>query len=193
MEISLLSDVELSEIYRWPLERSFRLNMLLDASGKSAGNDGTSLSLTSPEDRRLLRIIRDKAQVVIVGAQSLRTEGWFLPPHGRLAVLSKSGNIPWDTCPDKSQVSIYPNVSALLHSLRENEARILCEGGISAATVLNDTIGFDEIALTRVGDGVKDVLPEFINNSTGLELKSSLFDTQKSMTFQFWRRAVEHQ
>jgi riboflavin biosynthesis pyrimidine reductase len=193
VEISLLSDEQLSEIYAWPQERIFRLNMLLDAAGKSVGKDGTSHSLTTQEDRRLLRIIRDQAHVVIVGAQSIRTEGWFLPPHGRLAVLSQSGNIPWETCPDKSLVSVFPNPSALMHALRNSEIHILCEGGISTAKILNDTIGFDEIALSRIGTGKFSQLPEFVSISPDLSLTSTLVDAQNEMTFFYWRRAVEHQ
>jgi riboflavin biosynthesis pyrimidine reductase len=192
VEISLLSDEQLSDIYAWPQVRSFRLNMLLDAAGSSAGIDGTSNSLTTHEDRRLLRIIRNRAHVVIVGAQSLRSEGWFLPPHGRLAVLSRSGNIPWDTCPDKSRVSVFPSPTALIHSLRKGETHILCEGGISTAKILNDTIGFDEIALSRIGDGDLSHLPEFVSNSPDLSLTSTLVDTENVMTFLYWRRAVEH-
>ncbi len=193
MEISLLSDEQLSEIYSWPSERSFRVNMLLDAAGNSSGSDGSSNTLTSYEDRRLLRIIRHDAHVVIVGAQSIRVEGWFLPPHGRLAVLSKSGDIPWDSCPDRSRVTVYPSVSALLHSLTMDEQHILCEGGAATAALLNEAIGFDEIALTRIGEETDEALPAFVSNSIDLQLKSTLVESKTKMTFHFWRRAVEHQ
>ena len=193
MEISLLSDEQLSDLYSWPDERSFRLNMLLGSDDSSAGDDGTSNSLTSHEDRRLLRIIRKEADVLIVGAASIRAEGWFLPPQGRVAVLSQSGNIPWDTCPDSSRVSSYPSVSALLHSLRETETNILCEGGQATAHLLSETIGFDDLALTRIGTVENAPLPDFISNSSDVALVSTLRDTSHSMTFQYWRRAVEHQ
>lgn len=193
MEISLLSDEQLSDLYSWPQERSFRLNMLLDSDDSSAGNDGTSNSLTSGEDRRLLRIIRNETDVLIVGASSIRAEGWFLPPQGRMAVLSQSGNIPWDTCPDSSRVSNYPSVSALLHSLRESEINVLCEGGQSTAHLLSETIGFDELALTRIGTVENAPLPDFLGKSSDLGLVSTLSDASHSMTFQYWRRAVEHQ
>lgn len=193
MESSLLSDDQLSEVYSWPSGRSFRLNMLLTEEMSSIGADGTSHSLTAKEDRRLLRIIRQAADVIIVGAESVRTEGWFLPPHGRLAVLTKTGNIPWETCPDKSKVSTHPGISSLLHSFHEDEQNILCEGGIATATLLSDTIGFDEVALTRFNSEIGTALPDFIHNTQDLKLESTLTDTQNNMSFQFWRRAVEHQ
>ena len=193
MEISLLSDEQLSDLYCWPVQRSFRLNMLLDSDDSSAGDDGTSNTLTSHEDRRLLRIIRKEADVLVLGAASIRAEGWFLPPQGRVAVLSQSGNIPWDTCPDSSRVTSYPSVSALLHSLRETETNILCEGGQATAHLLSETIGFDDLALTRIGTVENAPLPDFISNSSDVALVSTLRDTSHSMTFQYWRRAVEHQ
>ncbi|MDF9809969.1 hypothetical protein M2116_000925 [Aurantimicrobium minutum] len=193
MEISLLSDEQLSDFYSWPQERSFRLNMLLDSDDSSTGDDGTSNSLTSGEDRRLLRIIRNATDVLIVGAASIRAEGWFLPPQGRLAVLSQSGNIPWDSCPDSSRVSSYPSVSALLHSLRDSDKNILCEGGKAIAQLLSETIGFDDFALTRIGTVENAPLPDFLGESSDLALVSTLSDASHSMTFQYWRRAVEHQ
>lgn len=192
MEISLLSDEQLRDLYSWPLERSFRLNMLVDSENSSVGSDGTSHSLTSQQDRRLLTIIRKDADVLVIGAASVRAEGWFLPPQGRLAVLSQSGNIPWESCPDSSRVSIFPSVSALVHSLKDHEVRILCEGGIKTASALSQTIGFDELALTRKNTNENEHIPEFISNSADFALISLLRDNSHNMTFQFWRRAVEH-
>jgi hypothetical protein len=193
MEISLLSEEQLSDLYSWPQERSFRINMLLDSDDSSTGDDGTSNSLTSGEDRRLLRIIRKESDVLIVGAASIRAEGWFLPPQGRMAVLSQSGNIPWDSCPDSSRVSSYPSVSALLHSLRDSDINILCEGGKATAQLLSETIGFDDFALTRIGTVENAPLPDFLGKSSDFALVSKLSDASHSMTFQYWRRAVEHQ
>ena len=193
MEISLLGDEQLSDLYSWPEDRSYRLNMLLYSDDSSVGDDGTSNSLTSHEDRRLLKIIRKDADVLIAGAATIRAEGWFLPPHGRVAVLSQSGNIPWDTCPDSSRVSSYPSVSALLHSLRDTENNILCEGGQATAKMLSETIGFDDLALTRIGTDENAPLPDFLGKSSDLALVSTLNDASHSMTFQYWRRAVEHQ
>lgn len=193
MEISLLSDEQLSDLYSWPKERSYRLNLLVDSDDSVAGKDGTSNSLTSHEDRRLLTIIRKDVDVLIVGAASVRAEGWFLPPHGRVAVLSHTGNIPWETCPDSSRVSRYPSVSALLHSLRDSEQHILCEGGKATASLLSETIGFDDLALTRIGKDENAPLPDFMRNSSDYALVSTLRDASHRMTFQYWRRAVEHQ
>ena len=193
VESSSLADAQLAEIYRWSDQRTFRLNMLLTADGKAHGVDGTSQSLTSDEDRRILRIIRADADVVILGAQSIRSEGWFLPPRGRIAVLSHSGNIPWDTCPDKSRVSVYPSIPALIHSLGELDKNILCEGGLETAAAIALQVGFDEIALTRVDDLSTSPIPKSFGTASEYRCESILTDESNKMSFQFWRRAVEQQ
>jgi riboflavin biosynthesis pyrimidine reductase len=190
VESSQLSDEKLSSHYAWPQDRSFRLNMLLDGKDKSVGSDSTSESLTSPEDRRVLRANRAHADVVIVGAASIRAEGWFLPIRGRLAVLSISSHLPWESCPDKSRVNLYPSVSALMHSLKESEHNILCEGGVTTAELLQTQVGFDEIALTRIGNDSRKELPDFLQTQQDYMLNSTLSDAENGMTFQFWRRAV---
>lgn len=193
MESTELTEQQLTQLYAWPTQRIFRLNMVLDSSGSAQGSDGTSLSLTAAEDRRILRIIREEAQVVVIGAQSVRTEGWFLPPRGRLTVLSSSGNLPWDTCPDKTRVNVYPSISALVHSLTDQETQILCEGGLKTAEALAQQVGFDEIALTRVGTSSLDTVPVLLSLSHKFAKVSALTDAAHTMTFQFWRRAVEQQ
>jgi riboflavin biosynthesis pyrimidine reductase len=193
VESSELDDLQLSSLYSWPSERSFGLNLVLTDTGASTGTDGTSLSLTSAEDRRILKLLRAKADVVIVGAQSVRSEGWFLPPHGRLAILSTSGNIPWESCPDASRVGVYPSVSALIHSLRNEEKRILCEGGLTAASLIAERVGFDQIALTRIGTQGIETVPSELTPFESYTVSHTLTDSQNNMTFQYWRRAVERQ
>ena len=193
VESSTLTDAQLAEIYRWPGERTFRLNMLLTADGKAHGVDGTSQSLTSVEDRRILRFIRADADVVILGAQSIRSEGWFLPPRGRIAVLTHSGNIPWETCPDKGRVNVYPSIPALIHSLNELDRNILCEGGLETAAAIALQVGFDDIALTRIDDSSTPAIPESFGNAREYRCDKILTDESNKMSFQFWRRAVEQQ
>ena len=193
VESSTLTEDQLAEIYRWPDERTFRLNMLLTADGKVHGADGTSHSLTSTEDRRILRVIRAEADVVILGAQSIRSEGWFLPPRGRIAVLSHTGNIPWDTCPDKGRVNVYPSIPAFIHSLGQLDKNILCEGGLETAAAFALQVGFDEIALTRVDTSSTSLIPETFGIPDEFRCDSILTDQSNKMSFQFWRRAVEQQ
>jgi riboflavin biosynthesis pyrimidine reductase len=83
----------LVELYRPPRADWLRLNLIGSVSGSAAGVDGTSETLTNPTDRMILRIIRDLSDVVLVGAASVRAEGYFVPRHAALAVVTGSGDL----------------------------------------------------------------------------------------------------
>ena len=70
-----------------------RLNMITSVTGAAVGADGTSETLTSRVDRRILGAIRRDADVVLVGAQTVRAEGYIVPRDARLAIVSTSGDL----------------------------------------------------------------------------------------------------
>ncbi|MCY7289163.1 MAG: dihydrofolate reductase family protein [Cryobacterium sp.] len=70
-----------------------RVNMIASLNGSVAGTDGTSDSLSSRLDRRILGVIRELADVVLVGAGSVRAEGYVVPARAHLAVVTSSGNL----------------------------------------------------------------------------------------------------
>jgi len=84
---------QLLEWYRPPREEWLRINLVVSVNGSAAGSDGTSESLTSAADRRILGVIRELADVVLVGAASVRAEGYQTPRRSRLAVLTRSGDL----------------------------------------------------------------------------------------------------
>ncbi|GAA5027211.1 dihydrofolate reductase family protein [Microbacterium fluvii] len=83
----------LAERYRRAEESYLRLNMITSLTGAAAGEDGTSDTLTSTLDRRILGLIRADADAVVVGAQSVRAEGYVVPRTARLAVVTSSGDL----------------------------------------------------------------------------------------------------
>ena len=83
----------LLDLYRPPRTPWLRFNLITSVGGSAAGSDGTSESLTNPADRRLLGVIRELADIVLVGAQSVRAEGFQLPRRARLAVVTMSGDL----------------------------------------------------------------------------------------------------
>ena len=83
----------LHELYRPPRAEWVRLNLIGSVSGSAGGTDGTSETLSNPLDRRILKIIRDHGDVVLVGAASVRIEGYFLPRTAALAVVTSSGDM----------------------------------------------------------------------------------------------------
>lgn len=72
---------------------SIRLNLVTTLDGRVTGDDGTSESLTAGADRMILGVIREHADVVLVGAESVRAEGYRLPKRAQLAVVSGSGDL----------------------------------------------------------------------------------------------------
>ena len=90
---SLASRDRLLELYRPPATTWLRLNLITSVSGSAGGSDGTSETLTNPADRRLLGVIRELSDVVLIGAESLRREGYLLPSRSRLAVVTGSGDL----------------------------------------------------------------------------------------------------
>ena len=101
----------LSATYAWPstehVNNTFvRLNMAVTVTGGFVDGEGQSIGLSSTDDRRLLKIIRSGAQAILVGASTIRAEGWNLPATGVLVVLTESGNLPWETCPEPDRVRV---------------------------------------------------------------------------------------
>lgn len=192
LDFSLLTDDELAAFYAWPSGASLRLNMLLDAHGSVTGTDGTSHSLTSKLDRRILRLIRAQADVIVVGASSVRAEGWFLPQQGLLVVLTKSGELPWESCPDRQRVVTCASIAELTRWLQAHPGRQLCEGGLTTARALDSAVGLDEIALTAHLQAEK-ALALVTDHPNDFELahaaRASQSDAPNTEGFFLWRRA----
>lgn len=70
-----------------------RVNMIASLNGSATGDDGTSNTLSSRLDRRILGVIRELCDVVLVGAASVRTEGYVVPAKAALAVVTASGDL----------------------------------------------------------------------------------------------------
>ncbi len=79
--------------YAPPADAFVRMNMVTSLTGSAAGSDGTSDTLTSPIDRMVLRAVRAASDVVVVGAQSVRAEGYIVPRATRLAIVTTSGRL----------------------------------------------------------------------------------------------------
>ncbi len=106
---------DLSEVYAYPghVRRWLRANMVASADG-AAQADGASRGLSGPADVRVLRALRGLADVILVGAGTVRTEGYLRPavaraefagaraaagqpPAAAIAVVSASLEVDFDT------------------------------------------------------------------------------------------------
>jgi riboflavin biosynthesis pyrimidine reductase len=99
--------------YPWPEGRRWvRANMVMTLDGAAAGPDGRSRSISSPGDRVVFNAIRRMAEVVLVGAETIRAERYApmrrdegeqrrrtslgLSPAPVVTVVSLSLDLPWD-------------------------------------------------------------------------------------------------
>lgn len=187
-----LGDEELFALYAWPEGSSLRLSMLIGSTGSPVGADGTSHSLTTSSDRRVLKAVRRDADYIIVGAASVRAEGWFLPKQGELLVLSGSADLPWDSCPSPERVVVCASLDGVLEYMRAHPGRYLCDGGLTTANLLDGAWGFSEIALTSHCSPIA-ALSLVTNNPEAYELSHSLAGhghDNDSEVFSLWRRAA---
>lgn len=167
----------LLELYRPPRAEWLRLNLIASVTGAAGGSDGTSETLSNPVDRRILGVIRELADVVLIGAQSLRAEGYQHPRKSRLAVVTITGKLtghrieapegaaPIVLCPPTAVPQVLADLPgaevielplvdgtipplALIDALRAaGHASIVCEGGPSLAGQLLETGAIDEFCL----------------------------------------------
>jgi riboflavin biosynthesis pyrimidine reductase len=113
------------------------LNMVTTIDGRAA-IDGSSRALGGPGDLAMLIGLRAWAQVLVVGARTVRAEGYGkIRPDLLVVVVSRSGDIPWDAplfAADGQPVETFTGDDAapdrLIEALRERGyRRILLEGG----------------------------------------------------------------
>jgi riboflavin biosynthesis pyrimidine reductase len=83
----------LEDLYRPASTPHVRLNFVASVDGSVVGADGSSDSLSSVVDRRILGVIRELADVVLVGAGTVRAERYVLPRRTPLAVATATGDL----------------------------------------------------------------------------------------------------
>ena len=125
----------LTELYRPPRAEWLRLNLIGSVSGSATGPDGTSETLTNLADRMLLGVIRAMSDVVVVGAASVRAEGYFVPRKGALAVVSRSGDFSGHRIKDTGA---------------HGSVLILCPAGVAERA--RATMGLADVTIVPVPD-----------------------------------------
>ncbi len=88
---------ELAEFYAWPQGWWVRALMLHTLDGAYFGPDGGSKSLSNPRDRDVMREVRRLADVVLVGAATIRAERYKpMLTNAVVAIVSPSLDLPWE-------------------------------------------------------------------------------------------------
>lgn len=134
----------LESLYTLPHARWLRTNLVAGIDGGARGSDGISDGLSNPADRRVLGVIRRWADVVLVGASTVRAEGFRVPHAARLAVVSTSGDFG-DAVVDPasaSRVTVYCPIG-----LAEKVATGLRDASVAVVEVVADAGRIDPAAL----------------------------------------------
>lgn len=93
LRLADLSDEELSELYAPGGETWLRVNFVSTVDGAAQGSDGLSKGINNDADKRVFDALRGWADCLVVGAGTLRTEGYDVP-RLPLVVVSRSGDLP---------------------------------------------------------------------------------------------------
>ena len=84
------------EGYPWPeAARWIRASMVMSLDGSMVDSHGLSRGLSTPEDQDLFRALRRDADVILVGAGTVRAERYHVQ-HRPIAIVSNSGQLPAD-------------------------------------------------------------------------------------------------
>lgn len=74
--------------------RWVRANLVTDPFGLLTGSTNTSDDLTGGADRRLLTALRDIADVVVIGGETVRAEPLAVPTDTPVVIVSRTATVP---------------------------------------------------------------------------------------------------
>lgn len=119
----ILPDAELVDLYRHPMPTGagvwVRSNFVTSLDGSIQGSDGRSGSINTPSDQRLFALHRALADVVLVGAGTVRAEGYR-------AVELAPWTVPLRSSPGRSD---RPTLAIVSHSLELSRDLTHAHGG----------------------------------------------------------------
>jgi riboflavin-specific deaminase-like protein len=148
------SDDDLHALYAVPTssedaERPFvRANFIMTVDGRIVGPDGTSSAINNPADKHVFDLLRSLADTVLVGAGTVRGEGYGrleAPRPSRapeLVVVSNSGRMPDSVLHSPTHDGGVPRGRALLAThasapVQQGVERLVCgEDAVDAVRLL---------------------------------------------------------
>lgn len=84
---------DLATLYAPPESSWMRVNFVSTLDGAATGADGRSGSINNAIDKQVFDLLRTLSDVVVVGAGTLRTEGYG-PLHKPLVIVSRRADVP---------------------------------------------------------------------------------------------------
>jgi riboflavin biosynthesis pyrimidine reductase len=147
-----------SRLYRPDRPEWLRLNLITSVNGSATGPDGTSESLSNRTDRKILGVMRDISDVVLVGASTVRAEGYVRPRRAALAVVTRTGDLGGHRLdPDTSRGAL------IIVCPRGLEDRVRRTVNIPDARILGVEAEGDDLAPTAVVDALRtEGLPSIV-------------------------------
>lgn len=168
--------------------------MVTSIDGSTVVN-GNSLALSGPADREVLLALRRRADVVMVGAGTVRDEGYGKPskPGQRVAVVTRSGNV--DTTTDLFASGAGYLVSPAVHGHVDLFAAVAAmegsyvqlEGGAHLNASMCESNLVDEINLTISPNVVGGDAPRLTHGARNLLQRFSLHHVLEDDGFLFLR------
>lgn len=167
---------DLAALYATPPAPWLRANMVSTVDGSATGTDGVSGSINNEADGRVFRLLRDLADVIVVGAGTARAEG-YKPAAKPIVLVSRSGEVPeslrtaesglvlmatTETAADRARETLHEDhvlvlgqsvvdLNLLKPALAERGlTNVLCEGGPHLLTTLLAARAVDELCATTV-------------------------------------------
>jgi riboflavin biosynthesis pyrimidine reductase len=110
-----------ADLPRAPGRPGVRLNMVASVDGATA-LEGVSGGLGGAADRLLFALLRSLADVVLVGAGTVRAEGYGPSDRPRLAIVTRSCHLDWDARVF-AEARVRPIVVTAAAALAERRAR----------------------------------------------------------------------
>lgn len=86
-------EAPLPEVYAAEGSPWLRVNMVATVDGAATGENGTSRTINNEVDQRVFRLLRELADVILVGAGTVRNEG-YAPNRKPMVVVSRTGSVP---------------------------------------------------------------------------------------------------
>ena len=150
-----LSDDDLAAAYEPLGEPWLRVNFVSTADGAAQGSDGLSTSINNAADKRVFDALRGRADCLVVGAGTLRAEGYDVP-RLPLVVVSRSAVLP-PTLRDAPRGRVLMATVASADGLAASRDRL---GEENVLVLGDDVVDLAELKLALADRGWTDQLCE---------------------------------
>lgn len=140
-----------------------RANFVMTVDGQVTGRDGVSGSINNPADKRVFDLLRSLADTVLVGAGTVRTEGYGRieaqpdAPAPDLVVVSNRGRMPQSVIDSPTDDDGVPRGAALLAT---REAAQPAQAGVERLLAGREEVD-EDLLLARLHErGSRSILCE---------------------------------